>query len=126
MTRTTRHRLREARDRRPTPLGASAPSALAMRIALAHHVERKVEDGTLASYADAAARLGITRARMTQVMDLLLLTAARREVLLPAVTGPPPPVDTEQLTHDAQATRINSPCGVVRPLAHGADDPTIH
>jgi len=45
-------------------------------------VERRVEDGTLASHADAGRRLGITRAGMTQVMDLLLLLGAECEVIL--------------------------------------------
>ena len=61
---------------------AAPPTALAMRLALAHYVERCIEDGTLASYADAARRLGITRARMTQVMDLLLLPGAESESIL--------------------------------------------
>ncbi len=49
-----------------------------MRLALAHYVERCVEDGTLVSNANAANRLGISRARMTQVLDLLLLPAAKQ------------------------------------------------
>ena len=54
-----------------------------MRLALAYYVERCIEDGTVESYADAARRLGITRARMTQVMDLLLLPAGVVDGILP-------------------------------------------
>ena len=46
---------------------------VARRLALAYYVERCLESGLVASYADAARRLGITRARMSQVMDLRLL-----------------------------------------------------
>ena len=40
---------------------------------LALHVEWLIEDGELEDYADAARALGLTRARLTQVMNLLLL-----------------------------------------------------
>ena len=65
------------RERRIPVETVQPPTALAMRLALVHYVDRCVEDGTLASYSDAANRLGISRARMTQVMDLLLLPASR-------------------------------------------------
>ncbi|MFT4839745.1 MAG: hypothetical protein ACI8UD_000200 [Planctomycetota bacterium] len=44
------------------------------RLALAHHVEALIAGGELAGLADAAKRLGLTRARMTQIADLALLT----------------------------------------------------
>jgi predicted XRE-type DNA-binding protein len=37
-------------------------------LALAYAIERWIEDGTLASYADAARRLGVSRARITQIV----------------------------------------------------------
>ena len=42
-------------------------------LALAHHVERLIEAGDLSGYAEAAQCLGLTRARLTQVMNPLLL-----------------------------------------------------
>jgi hypothetical protein len=45
----------------------------ARQLALAHHIEGLVEAGDVESYAEAARALGLTRARMTQVMNLLLL-----------------------------------------------------
>ena len=42
-------------------------------LALAHHIERLVEAGTLTDYAAAAGALGVTRARVTQLMNMLLL-----------------------------------------------------
>jgi hypothetical protein len=66
----SRHRLRG--DRRPEE---TAPTTLEMRIALAHYIERCHERGVIRSYADAATRLGITRARLTQLLDLLMHNA---------------------------------------------------
>ncbi len=51
-------------------------------LALAHYVERLVEQGTVASYADAARQLGVTRARMSQVLNLLNLSPRVQEALL--------------------------------------------
>ena len=55
--------------------GATAvgPTSIARRIALAHHIEALVERGELRDYAEAAERLGLTRARLTQICDLALL-----------------------------------------------------
>ena len=52
---------------------AISPTAIARRIALGHHIEDLVERGELRDYAEAAERLGITRARLTQVCNLTLL-----------------------------------------------------
>ncbi|MFQ5473306.1 MAG: hypothetical protein ACE5FA_10540, partial [Dehalococcoidia bacterium] len=46
---------------------------IAHRIALAHHIEDLIERGELRDYAEAAERLGLTRARLTQICDLALL-----------------------------------------------------
>lgn len=54
----------------PRPAG---PTAIARRLALAHRIEELIAAGELASYADAAQRFGLTRARITQVCDLTLL-----------------------------------------------------
>ena len=61
---------------------AKVPSRLARMLALAHHVERLVEAGELESYSAAADALGLTRARLTQVMNLLLLAPAVQERVL--------------------------------------------
>ena len=51
-------------------------------LALANHIERLVEDGELPSYAAAARTLGLTRARLTQVVNLLLLSPMIQERIL--------------------------------------------
>ena len=64
-------------SKRPPPA-----TRLARQLALAHKIERLVEAGTLKDYAEAAALLGISRARMSQVMDLLGLAPAEKERIL--------------------------------------------
>ncbi len=51
-------------------------------LALAHYVERLVEEGTLASYADAARQLGVSGARMSQILNLLNLPPRVQQALL--------------------------------------------
>ena len=83
MSERVSYRFKEAK-KKPTQANVvcDVPSKLEMRLALAYYVERCIEDGTLENYADAARRLGITRARMTQVMDLMLVSNRRREEVL--------------------------------------------
>ena len=74
----------KARRSQRTSMGTepAAPSRAARMLALAHHVERLVEAGELTGYAEAARVLGLTRARMTQVMKLLLLAPRIQERML--------------------------------------------
>jgi hypothetical protein len=69
----------------PPPVARAQPGSvprIARLVALAHKFERMLKEGTVASMADLA-RLGrVTRARMTQVMDLLLLDPRIQEELL--------------------------------------------
>ncbi len=51
-------------------------------LALAHYVERLVEAGRVRSYADAARQLGVSRARMSQIQNLLNLPPRLQEGLL--------------------------------------------
>ena len=80
-----------------------APSGRVPRVArllaLAHRIDEMVRDGQITDYAEAARRLDLTRARMTQVMNLLLLAPAIQEVLLgmPLVTNGRDPVTERQL-----------------------------
>ena len=67
------------RTKRPQNLPVSR---VARMLALAHHIERQVEAGEISSYAEAAAALGLTRARVTQVMKLPLLSPEIQERLL--------------------------------------------
>ena len=51
-------------------------------LALAYHVEDLVERGALASYAEAAVRLGVSRARLAQVVRLLDLSPRVQEAIV--------------------------------------------
>lgn len=57
---------------RPDPVPAPRWSATAQLLALAHAIDRATEDG-LACRAHLARRLGLSRARLTQVASLVFL-----------------------------------------------------
>lgn len=66
----------------PVPLlvpSPPQPCRAARQLALAHWIDRKIESGELRDLAHAASVLGVTRARMTQIANLLLLPAAMQE-----------------------------------------------
>ncbi len=71
-------------DQSPPPeKSATRPVSRAARmLALAHYVERLVDQGAVKSYADAARQLGVSRARMSQITDLLNLPPKVQEGLL--------------------------------------------
>lgn len=69
----------QAAQKAPESRQQAAPSRAARMLALAHHIERLVEAGELSGYAEAARALGLTRARLTQVMKLLLLAPEVQE-----------------------------------------------
>ena len=63
-----------------------APTRLASRVArmlaLAYLIERQVESGAIKNHGEAARLLGVSRARMAQVVALLNLAPAIQEGLL--------------------------------------------
>ncbi len=72
------------------------PARIARTLALAHDLQRRLDSGEFRDFADMAQALGFTRARITQIMDLLLLAPCLQERLLflePSLTRHPP---TEQ------------------------------
>ena len=69
---------RPAKAMKPRP----AVSAVARRLELAHFIDSSIENGLVRDQADAARRLGITRARMTQVMSLRWLPVEMQEGIL--------------------------------------------
>ena len=70
-------------DAPPPEQPATRPVSRAARmLALAHYVERLVEEGVVASYADAARQLGVSRARISQILNLLNLPPRVQEGLL--------------------------------------------
>jgi predicted XRE-type DNA-binding protein len=70
---------------RPTPRRKELPkppSRLARQLALAYLVERLIDQRKIKNHAQAARRLGVTRARMSQVMGLINLSAAAQDGIL--------------------------------------------
>jgi hypothetical protein len=79
------------KSRRRTPAaraGRRYPARIARQLALAHALQRRVDTGEFADYADMARALGFTRARITQIMDLLLLAADIQEEILHLEVAP--------------------------------------
>ena len=79
-----RERRRERRRNPPAPKPPGARSAprVARLLAVAHRFERRLRRGEVASFAEIAAAERLTRARVTQIMDLLLLAPDLQEQVL--------------------------------------------
>lgn len=93
----------------PKPEAASGPSPAARNLALAHYIDRLIERGIIADYTQAARMLGVSQARMTHVMGLLLLSPAVQEAILLGVlvTKDKALRELARVTSwDAQTTRI--------------------
>lgn len=58
------------------------PDTMARRLALAHYIDRLIDARELHNYAQAAAVLGVTRARISQLMDLALMPPQAQENVL--------------------------------------------
>ncbi len=58
------------------------PAHVARQLALAHALQRRVDSGEFADHATMARALGFTRARISQLMDLLLLAPDLQEEIL--------------------------------------------
>ena len=57
----------------PKPEPVRRPAKVARMLALAHHLQGAVDRGLVADRAAVARKQGLTRARVTQLLDLLLL-----------------------------------------------------
>jgi hypothetical protein len=66
----------------PPPEPVRRPAHVARMLALAHHLQNAIDRGLVTDRATVAKRLGLTRARVTQLMDLLLLAPDRQDQVL--------------------------------------------
>ena len=66
----------------PPPPQVRRPARVAQALARAHRLEAAIERGEYADRADLARQLGFTRARVTQILDLLLLAPDLQERVL--------------------------------------------
>ena len=71
---------------RPAPRPTVAPTGRVLRVARmlawANTIDAMIRDGELRDLADAARAMGLTRARITQVVNLLLLAPEIQEAIL--------------------------------------------
>ena len=66
----------------PEPAPEPSPARVALTLALAHAIQRSIDVGETRDQADAAQKLGTTRARVTQLLDLTLLCPRIQEAVL--------------------------------------------
>lgn len=66
----------------PPPPQVRRPARVAQVLARAHHLQAAIDRGAYADRADAARQLGFTRARITQILDLLQLAPDLQEHVL--------------------------------------------
>lgn len=71
--RTRQQKHSERRARREAGLNQTHPARVARLLAHAHDIEARVQSGEFRNYADVARHYGLSHARLTQVMNLLLL-----------------------------------------------------
>jgi len=76
------------------------PAHVARQLALAHALQRRVDTGEFADYAAMARELGFTRARISQLMDLLLLAPDIQEEVLFLEAPPGKQPVTERAVRD--------------------------
>jgi hypothetical protein len=76
----------------PKPAPVRRPAHVARQLALAHHLQRAIDRGIFVDQAALARKLGLTRARVSQLFDLLMLAADLQEqvLALEAVDGAEP------------------------------------
>lgn len=68
----------------PKPATEQQTARVALALALAHGVQLAIEAGEIRDQAEAAQKLGTTRARITQILDLTLLSPRIQEAVLAA------------------------------------------
>ena len=81
----------------PPPEPVARPARVARMLALAHRLEAAIGRGEYVDRADVARQLGITRARVTQLLDLTLFAPEIQEEILEmvAVDGREPLAERE-------------------------------
>lgn len=87
------HRVQRGHEKRfvaePPPGPVRRPARVAVMLALAHKIQDVIDGGAVRDRAEVARRLGFTRARITHLLDLLLLAPDVQEqvLFLEAVDG---------------------------------------
>ena len=84
--------------RRATQADTGRVPRVARTLALAHRIDGMIRSGEFRHLADAARAIGVTRARMTQIVNLRLLAPEIQEAIL---TSSPALVGRERITERA-------------------------
>tara|TARA_R110002072_G_scaffold13909_1_gene58006 strand:- start:71 stop:472 length:402 start_codon:yes stop_codon:yes gene_type:complete len=66
----------------PKPPPRRVPTRAARLLALAHRIDGLVRDGKMTDYAEVALVAGLTRARISQITDMLFLAPSIQEQVL--------------------------------------------
>ncbi len=84
---------------RPTHRDTGRTPRVTQTLALAYRIDEMIRAGELRDLADAARAIGITRARMSQITNLLLLAPEIQEAILdlPPVTNGRNPISERAL-----------------------------
>lgn len=79
-------RVRKGRGKRfekePPKEPEKGPARIALQLALAYRIQGAIEAGEIKDQAEAARQMGVTRARVTQLLDLTLLAPDIQERML--------------------------------------------
>lgn len=78
----TGHKTLRLSTPKPVKPAPDAPSRLARLLALAHHYDEMIREGVVADQAEIARLMRVTRARVTQVMNLLNLAPDVQEEIM--------------------------------------------
>jgi hypothetical protein len=65
-----------------TPPPVRRPARVAIMLALAHQIQQAIDRGVVPDRAEVARRLGLTRARVTHLLNLTLLAPDTQEQIL--------------------------------------------
>ena len=80
------HRVRHGRQKRfvaiPSQGPVHRPARVAVTLALAHKIRQAILSGKIQDQADSARKLGLTRARISQILDLMNLAPDLQEEIL--------------------------------------------
>ena len=115
---------RPGRAPRPAPAPPSPIPRVTHMLVLAHRIDGMIRSGEIRDWADAARLIGITRARMTQIANLLLLAPAIQESILLTTSEPAGlPTCSERRLRSAtcQALWEFQRRGIGSPATHGLE-----
>jgi len=114
------HRVRRGRGKgfsAEAPVEPSRrPARVAVTLALAHTIQRAIDRGEIRDQAEAARRLGLTRARVTQILDLTLLAPDIQERVFSRAVA----ADAKSLGERAVRSAARASCWVKQRRLLGA------